>query len=83
MVFCFMAIITLYICSKKSIENIKSIMSSGCHSEGKPHPTPLLLGEGKHEILGEVNTQNSHRWNLYRLAMLLNDGFDTLQQVNI
>ena len=23
------------------------------------HPTPLLIGEGKHEVLGEVNTQDS------------------------
>ena len=25
----------------------------------QPHPTPLLIGEGKHEVLGEVNTQDS------------------------
>jgi len=25
----------------------------------QPHPTPLLIGEGKHEVMGEVNTQDS------------------------
>ena len=25
----------------------------------QPHPTPLLIGEGKHEVQGEVNTQDS------------------------
>jgi len=25
----------------------------------QPHPTPLLIEEGKHEVLGEVNTQDS------------------------
>ena len=25
----------------------------------KPHPTPLLIGEGKHEVLGEVDTKDS------------------------
>ena len=25
----------------------------------QPHPNPLLIGEGKHEVLGEVNTQDS------------------------
>jgi hypothetical protein len=25
----------------------------------EPHPTPLLIGDGKHEVLGEVDTQDS------------------------
>ena len=25
----------------------------------KPHPSPLLIGEGTHEVLGEVSTQDS------------------------
>jgi coproporphyrinogen III oxidase-like Fe-S oxidoreductase len=28
-------------------------------SSKKPHPTPLLLGEGNHEVVGEVSTQDS------------------------
>ena len=28
-------------------------------SSSEPHPTPLLLGEGKREMLGEVDTQDS------------------------
>ena len=28
-------------------------------TSSEPHPTPLLIGEGKHEVLGEVDTQDT------------------------
>jgi DNA ligase (NAD+) len=31
----------------------------GMNFSAEPHPTPLLIGEGKHEVLGEVDAQDS------------------------
>jgi len=42
-----------------STTHLKVLENSVSSWTNKPHPTPLLIGEGKHKVLGEVNTKDS------------------------
>ena len=44
---------------KAMLEKLEWLWVNFSASSSEPHPTPLLIGEGKHEVLGEVDVQDS------------------------